>query len=272
MPRRSRIDLPGTVHHITIRGVDRMQIFRDDEDAADLLARFERWAHETRSQCLAWSFNGNHAHWVIVRRERSMAELMARFTSAYAQRFNRRYERVGPLFQGRYKSRVIRGEEDLRWMAFYALANPVRHGITGPAGIDDYLLGGWGAVFGKRTPHSFESVEAILRLFGETDAEARRNLRDGLDIAVETKWRAPWEVRLERIVDEACRRNGIPREEFSSSSSCARAAHADAARRAIRDLGLPWRLVEAQLGIPQSRIARALRDAVPRESRADNGG
>jgi hypothetical protein len=39
MPRRSRIDLPGTVHHVTIRGVDRRSIFGDDEDAADLLAR-----------------------------------------------------------------------------------------------------------------------------------------------------------------------------------------------------------------------------------------
>jgi REP element-mobilizing transposase RayT len=259
MPRRSRVDLPGTIHHVTIRGVDRARIFRDGRDSEDLLARFERWIHETRSRCLAWSFNGNHAHFVIVRLECPLSELMARFTSAYAQRFNWRHGRVGPLFQGRYKSRPVRGDDDLRWMVLYTLANPVRHAITGPAGLDDYGLSGWGAVVGRRPAHSFESVQFVLRLFGENDAEARRGLREALGVAIAARWRPAWELRLDRLIDAACLRHAISRSEFAGATPAARAAQTYAARSAIRDLGLTWRVVEARLHIPQSRIARALR-------------
>jgi hypothetical protein len=144
-------------------------------------------------------------------------------------------------------------------MALYSLANPVRHAIAGPATIDDYTWSGWGAVIGRRARHSFESVDVILRLFGVTDDGARQNLRAALDEAIATKWRSPWQARLERMIAIACRAHEIARDAFSATSAPARAAQAEVARRAIRELGLQWRVVEAQLGIPRSRIARALR-------------
>jgi hypothetical protein len=259
MPRRSRLDLPSTIHHISIRGVDRMRIFRDEEDAADMLARFDRWTCETGSDCLGWSFNGNHGHWVIARHDRSLAEVIARFASAYAQHFNRRHNRTGPLFDGRYRSRVIRGDDDLRWTTVYALANPVRHGVDGLGTIDENVWAGWGAVIGRRTPYDFERIDAVLRLFGESDSRARENLRRELARAVETRWQLPWEARLEQLIDETCAAHGVARDEFTSGSVDSLAAQGAVVCKAIRDLGLPWRLVEERLRVPRSRISRALK-------------
>jgi REP element-mobilizing transposase RayT len=259
MPRRPRFDLPGTIHHICIRGIDGWRLFADRGHALDLRARFASQLREGKSECLAWSFDVNHAHWLVHRGERPMAELMERSTSRFAQRLNRERERVGHVLQGRYQSRLIRDEFDLRWMAIYTLGNPVRHEIVDIEALDDYADSAWAAVMGLRSPDEFESVEPILRLFGGTDFEARSNLRRALAEAVATKWRRPVDPRLDRIVEAACVRHGIHRSQFDGATPTSRAAKLDAALRALSELGLTWRDVEQRLGISQSTVARALR-------------
>ncbi len=239
----------------------------DDADPADMLRRLGRWTLETKSQCHAWSFNGNHAHFVIARGERPLAELMARFTSAFAQRFNWRYGRAGHLFMGRYESRPIRGEHDLRWTTLYAAANPVRHGASTVAALDSDPSSSWGAMVGARAPWPFESVDLPLALFGDSNAIAVASLRDALRIAVETRWARPPDPRLSRLVDEACGRRGIPRELFHGSFARARSAQDEVIRRALGELALTRREVEAELGASRSRVARLARTLAPPRAR-----
>lgn len=259
MPRRPRVDLPGTIHHVCIRGVEGRPIFVDEDDPADLLQRFERWVRETRSQCLARSFNGNHAHFVIARGEEPLAKLMARFTSAFAQRFNWRHGRRGHLFMGRYESRWVRDEHDLRWLVLYAAANPVRHAACAAAALDRYPGSSWGGMIGGRPWFAFESLDLPLSLYGDSARVARRNLREALRLAARSQWAPPPDPRLSRLVAAACAARGIAAWQFSGSSRAARAVQNEVLGRAIRELGITWREAARQLPVSRSRIARLAR-------------
>ncbi len=65
MPRLARLDAPGILHHITIRGIERRGIFRDSKDQDDLLARLEDLIPRTNMSCYAWALLSNHAHFLL---------------------------------------------------------------------------------------------------------------------------------------------------------------------------------------------------------------
>ena len=65
MPRKSRIDTPGVLHHIIARGIDRKKIFKDDKDRDDFLERLGAIIEETQTYCFAWALIPNHFHLLI---------------------------------------------------------------------------------------------------------------------------------------------------------------------------------------------------------------
>jgi REP element-mobilizing transposase RayT len=101
------------VHHVIVRGVEKRTIFLDDSDCEDFLRRLDRLVGELGFECYAWSLIPNHAHLVLRRGRKPLALLMARLETGYARRFNRRYARVGHLFQDRYRSRLVEDESAL---------------------------------------------------------------------------------------------------------------------------------------------------------------
>ncbi len=257
MPRRPRFDFPGTIHHISIRGVEKRAIFLDDDDHADLLCRFERWLVELGAECFAWSLIFNHVHLVIRRSDHSLAELMARFSSAFAQNFNRRYGRVGHLFQGRYKSRLIEHDDDLRWMLAYTLGNPVRHGITSVAALGRYRWCGYASAMGMSPVRAFESCKQALLAFDEDESRARNALREMIESAAENQWvRA--DARFEAVVDGACERFSLPRSQLHTGSRAAGRARAEVVARSVEELAMPWTEVAMRLGVSRAAVHRAI--------------
>jgi len=65
MPRKARIDAPGAVYHITIRGIERRPIFHSGSDRADLLQRLGRLLSETQTECFAWALIPKHAQFLL---------------------------------------------------------------------------------------------------------------------------------------------------------------------------------------------------------------
>jgi len=103
MPRGPRLDTPGTLHHVMIRGIERGSIVRDDNDRNEFLKRMGKLAKETATAIYAFALMNNHAHILLKSGSRGLPTYMRRFLSGYAQYFNRRHKRVGHLFQNRYK-------------------------------------------------------------------------------------------------------------------------------------------------------------------------
>jgi REP element-mobilizing transposase RayT len=259
MPRRSRYDLPGTIHHVCIRGIEGRPIFVDGADGVDLLLRYQHWSLETKSITLAWSRNGNHLHVVIVRGEQPMGVLMARFSSAFAQRFNWRHERRGHLFMGRYESRVICDDADLRWMVLYASANAVRHAAMSEAALEHSPDSSWAGMMGTRDALPFESFDLPLALYGDDTESARKNLRNALAQAVATKWASPRDVRLAALVEGCCARARIERSELGRLTQRAQAARHEIIHRALVDLRFAPTELSAKLAVSLAQIDRVRR-------------
>ena len=96
-----RIDAPGALHHIIIRGIERRVIFRDDEDRESFLDRLGGILLESAAPCYAWSLLSNHGHFLFRTGEDPIARVMRRVLTGYAVTFNRRHHRHGHLFQNR---------------------------------------------------------------------------------------------------------------------------------------------------------------------------
>ncbi|GAB6905890.1 hypothetical protein JCM12296A_17250 [Desulfosarcina cetonica] len=104
MPRQSRIDAPGALHHVIIRGIERKPIFKDNTDRDEFLNRIDLIFSDTSTPCYGWSLMSNHVHLLIRTTDAPLATLMRRLLTGYAIAFNRRHRRHGQLFQNRYKS------------------------------------------------------------------------------------------------------------------------------------------------------------------------
>ena len=108
MPIITRLDAPGVLHHVMIRGIESRNILDDNKDRDNLFTRLEKLIPETKTSCYAWSFLTNHAHFLFRTGTTGLSTLMKRLLTGYVVSFNRRHARHGPLFQNRFKSIVCR--------------------------------------------------------------------------------------------------------------------------------------------------------------------
>ena len=104
MPRKARIDAPGALHHVIIRGIERRKIFRSDLDRMNFLSRLSKLAPETETERFAWAILPNHVHLLLRTGTVPISIFMNRLLTGYAGWFNKKYRGHGQLFQNRYKS------------------------------------------------------------------------------------------------------------------------------------------------------------------------
>ena len=110
MPRQARLDAPGILHHVMVRGIEGCPIFLDDQDRQDFVSRISELVEMTGTRVLAWTLMDNHLHLLIFSGSQGISKFMRRLLTGHAVRYNLKYHRSGHLFQNRYKSIVC--EED----------------------------------------------------------------------------------------------------------------------------------------------------------------
>ena len=174
MPRQARLDAPGVLHHIMIRGIERRKIFINDQDRDDFLDRLAKLLPETKTDCYAWVFIQNHAHFLFRTGLVPLATVMRRLLTGYAVSFNRRHKRRGQLFQNRYKSIVCQEDVYFKELVRYIHLNPVRAGIVeGIKELNRYPYCGHSTVMGKRK-RPWQDVDYVLGYFGTTAKSAKK--------------------------------------------------------------------------------------------------
>ena len=95
MPRRSRIDAPGALHHIIVRGIDRKTIFKSDADRNNFLERLKKILTSSDTSCFAWALIPNHFHLLLRTGRVPISTVMKRLLTGHAMYFNRKHNRVG---------------------------------------------------------------------------------------------------------------------------------------------------------------------------------
>jgi putative transposase len=98
MPRKSRIDAPGALHHIIVRGIERRKIFADDTDRNNFIDRVGGIVADTNTACYAWALIPNHFHLLLRTGQVPVASVMRRLLTGHAGYFNKRHGRSGHLF------------------------------------------------------------------------------------------------------------------------------------------------------------------------------
>ncbi|MGC8811877.1 MAG: transposase, partial [bacterium] len=150
MPRQARLDAPGTLHHIIIRGIDGLQIFKDNEDRLNFISRLRDLLKDTGNRVLAWVLMENHIHLLLFSGSLGIVSFMRRLLTGYALYYNRKYQRKGHLFQNRYKSIVCEEEPYLLELVRYIHLNPLRAGLVKTVeALDQYPWSGHGVLIGE---------------------------------------------------------------------------------------------------------------------------
>jgi REP element-mobilizing transposase RayT len=134
MSRPLRLEFEGAFWHVTSRGNERKDIFREDRDRLLFLSLLAAAVKRFRWRLHEYCLMTNHYHLVIETPFRTLAKGMHWLNSEYVRIFNKRYERVGHLFQGRYKGILVDEQNYLDEVRRYTVLNPVRAGmIADPA-------------------------------------------------------------------------------------------------------------------------------------------
>jgi putative transposase len=174
MPRKSRIDAPGALHHIIVRGIERREVFSDDTDRNNFLDRIGGIITETNTSRFAWALIPNHFHLLLRTGQVPIATVMRRLLTGHAGYFNKRHRRSGHLFQNRYKSILCQEDTYLLELVRYIHLNPLRARIIQDFDrLKKYPYCGHSTLMGK-IKRGWQDTEWVLRLFGVQLLTARR--------------------------------------------------------------------------------------------------
>ena len=175
MARKPRIHYPGAVYHVVVRGNARQEIFFSATDRFHFLRLLqdglERYDHRVHAFCLM----PNHIHLAVQVGQIPLSRIMQNLCFRYTQRVNRRQDRVGHLFQGRYKAVLVDGDSYLLELVRYLHLNPVRAGMVGSP--EEYPWSSHLAYLGeKKLP--WLSSDWVLSQFSSRRSRARKEYRE----------------------------------------------------------------------------------------------
>ena len=177
MPRKARIDAPGALHHVIVRGIERRKIFRSDFDRNNFVSRLAKLIPETQTDCFAWALIPNHVHLLLRTGSVPVSIFMSRLLTGYAVWFNNRYQRHGQLFQNRYKSILCQEDPYLRELVRYIHLNPLRAGLVeNIENLDKHPWCGHSALMNK-TKQSWQNIDYIYGLFSDNKKSGRAKYR-----------------------------------------------------------------------------------------------
>ncbi|MBM4278024.1 MAG: hypothetical protein FJ130_09125 [Deltaproteobacteria bacterium] len=177
MPRQARLDAPGVLHHIMVRGIEGSRIFRDEQDREDFLSRIGRQVEKTDTKVLAWALMDTHVHLLIISGSKGISKFMRGLLTGYAVRYNLKYRRHGHLFENRYKSIVCEEDPYLLELVRYIHLNPLRAGLVKTMEeLEGYPGCGHGVLTGKRR-RGWQETEYVLGWFSEQKGKAIRRYR-----------------------------------------------------------------------------------------------
>lgn len=269
MARLPRFDWPGAVHHVMARGIERRAIFHDDRDRMDLLDRLRTVLPECGAALYGWTFMPNHVHLIVRSGPIHLSRVMHRVETGYATRFNRRHDRAGHLFQDRFKSPLVLGDENLMNLIRYVHLNPVRAGIVPDVGsLDRWSWSGHGALLGLRPPWEFEDATTPLTFFASDATTAREHLRGWMAAGLVDKTSAGPVYTGERIppdlatlIARACRHFGASTDELARGVRSERVSSARAlvCHVAVVHWRMSHRSVAPWVGVSGAAVGQALK-------------
>lgn len=248
MPRQARKKSRSEIYHILLRGINRQIIFEDDEDSEFFLKVVGKYKKEYKCQIYAYCLMKNHIHLLIKISNDELHNFMRKIGAMYVYWYNWKYNRVGGLFQGRYKSEPVEEESYFLTVLRYIHQNPVKAEIC--KNISDYEYSSYNQYINLKIKGITDAGFALEMLGGDRFKEFNHQMskENCLDIQ-----------NVSRLNDD------MAREIIANTSGCTSTAQFQLLRREIRNNylaelkknGLSVRQIERLTGINRGLVQKA---------------
>lgn len=169
MPRVARKKSKTGIYHIIHRGNNRQMIFKDDEDRSKFLYKLIDYKEICEYEIYAYCLMGNHMHLVLKEGLEPLEQIMRRIGASYVHWYNSKYERIGNLFQDRFKSEPVNTDAYLKTVIRYVHQNPVKAKIA--KDLLDYKWSSYGEYIGS-SKNILIDKDYILEMFSENSEKA----------------------------------------------------------------------------------------------------
>lgn len=133
MPTKIRLWYEGASYHVTTRGNNKSNIFKEAQDFEKYLSiiyEAMEYYNYNQYELICYCLMTNHVHLMIKTSDKPLADLMGRINARYTRYFNKKYDCIGHLFQGRYFSDIVRDHTQLLEISRYIHLNPVKAKIV----------------------------------------------------------------------------------------------------------------------------------------------
>ena len=173
MPRKIREKSATGIYHVILRGINRQNIFEDDEDYRRFITILRSVVDRHDEQNLplpplctiyAYCLMSNHVHLLVREKNEGIGESVKRIGVAYARYFNGKYSRVGHLFQDRFQSEPVNDIAYFGTLIRYIHQNPVKAGLAKE--VRDYPWSSWTEYEGAGASCGICNREAVIRRLG----------------------------------------------------------------------------------------------------------
>ncbi len=176
MARPLRLEYKGALYHVTSRGDRREDIFEDDEDRLQWLANLGKVCCRFNWRIHAYCLMDNHYHLVVETADTNLSKGMRQLNGVYTQYFNRRHNRVGHVFQGRFKAILVDKDAYLLELSRYVVLNPVRALMV--KNINKWPWSSYLSMTGKATSPEWLETDWLLSHFSKQRKRAREKYID----------------------------------------------------------------------------------------------
>ncbi|MBI4669745.1 MAG: transposase [Elusimicrobia bacterium] len=207
MSRPLRVEFPGAFYHVLCRGIERRNIFQDNNDYQQFLQLLEETAGRWEIMVHAYALMGNHYHLLLQTKGGVLSVPMRHLSGLYAQYFNRRHQRAGHLFQGRFKALLIEKDSYSLTLSRYIHKNPVKAKLAPFAW--DYPWSSCRAYLGLAKVPIWLDTQDTLQEFGSKAEEQRQGYRRFLE-----------EEEAEDIMDKAVGQLALGSKKFLETIKC----------------------------------------------------
>ncbi len=170
MPRHFRNISPTNIYHIMIRGIEKKEIFKEDGDKEKFLTILEKKKKLIAFDLYCYCLMDNHVHLIINDCNNEISRIMKGINVSYAKYFNEKYDRVGYLFQDRFKSEVINGTYYLLGAVRYIHNNPVKAKMVSSSRF--YRWSSYREYLNEHKANSLVDKDFILDMFSDERKKA----------------------------------------------------------------------------------------------------
>ncbi len=176
MARPLRIEFAGALYHVTARGNAQADIYDADNDRQQFLSLLQNTVERHDWYCHAYCLMDNHYHLLIETNAPTLSRGMKFLNGTYTQYYNRQHQRVGHVFQGRFKAILVQKDTYLLELARYIALNPVRAHMVRSA--KDWRWSSYRATAGYEENTACLTTDWVLGGFAKTKQVAQQRYRD----------------------------------------------------------------------------------------------